>query len=312
MVPNAENTIVIGGGPGGASAAIYLARYRCPVLVFDAPAKVHGRTAHATSLENFLGHTGLVTGENFLERVGRQMDGFGIERRNEKVTKVEARQPVGFTVTTEGGVYAARYLIVAVGITDTMPNIEGLEAYYQHSVFRCPTCDWYQNRGKRIIIVADDDAGLTLAIELAVLEHPPAMSVIASRPGVIFSDSLQSEAAVFDIHTYSSPLIAVEGGDGFLQRVRLADATEVEADIMVTALGYSRLDLFLDAGSLQVERDKRGFIRVDPRTCESSYPDLFAVGPCNDGPDQVVIAAGEGALAATTIERRIISQLKFV
>lgn len=76
---------------------------------------------------------------------------------------------------------------------------------------------------------------------------------------------------------------------------------------MFTKLGHSRYDTFLDAGNISVEREpKEGFLKVDWYTLETSVKNLFAVGPCNDGPDQAIIAAGQGAMAALEIHRRLV------
>src|SRR4051812_30609148 len=105
------NTIIIGAGPGGASAAIYLARFCHQVTVIDAGEKVPGRTSMATGLRNFLGHTEPVSGSQFLTKIKEQLETYNIKIQEEKVIKVSKNLDDSFTVETDKPAqYSAKYL----------------------------------------------------------------------------------------------------------------------------------------------------------------------------------------------------------
>ncbi len=301
-------TIIIGAGPGGASAAIYLARFCHPVLLFDAPEEVHGRTFMAPDINNFLGETTPPTGPNFIERINNQLKNYPqIERRTEKVTKV-VRSEDGFKVTTTQGNYTAPHVILAIGLSDNMPPINGLDPYYDHAIFHCLTCDWYERRDKKIAVIANTDRGISTALMLNHLHRPPRLVVIPGQDGFDFSSAMRDQAKAADITVYESPIKELIGADGYLHSVKLADGTAVEVEVLFTKLGHQRFDQFLDAGAIEVERDPdEGFIKVDWRTVETSVKNLFAVGPCNNGPDQIIIAGGQGAMAALEIHTRLLA-----
>lgn len=304
-----HHTIVIGGGPGGASAAIYLARFCHPVIILDTPSEVHGRTSMATSLENFLGNTLPTPGPEFLSRVKVQLRNYNIPVHEEKVTKVSQKDN-GFSVeSSKGKSYPCRYLVVAIGVGDNMPEIDGLDPYFDTSIFHCLTCDWYEHRHLDAAVIANDDRGITTALALDAMNRPPSLVVIPAKAPT-FSEALLEKAKAKNIPVYTSPLKEVHGVFGNLQKVTLEDGTTVKAKVLFTKLGHFRYDQFLDKGGIKVDREEEeGFIKVDWRHFESSVKNLFAVGPCNDGPDQAIIAAGEGALAAMEIHNRILTDL---
>lgn len=309
MTTNKPKTIIIGAGPGGASAAIYLARYCHDVMLIDASHKIHGRTAMAGHVENFLGLVEPAPGQAILDNVAKQLQNFGITPVAEKVTKVSKENDSTFTVTTEeGNEHRADYVIVAVGVGDNMPKIDGLDPYYDHAIFHCLTCDWYWNRDKKAAVIANDDRGIETALMINGLHKAPLLTVIpAETPR--FSPELVIKAKANGIAVFESPLKELHGENGDLREVVLEDGTAVEAEVLFTKLGHKRYDKFLDEGGVVVEREPNGgFIKVDWQTFESSVSNLFAVGPCNEGPDQAIIAAGQGAMAALEVHRRIVNK----
>ncbi len=304
-----NQTIIIGGGPGGGSAAIYLARFCHPVTLIDAPKQVHGRTSMAPHLENFLGHLNPMRGEDFLACIRQQHQKFGVTLVEAKVTKVRHGPNQTFVVTTDQGQeYTARYIIVAVGVGDNMPEIDGLDPYYDRVLFHCLTCNWHENRHKKTIVIGNTDAAITSARAIVSMHRPPLISVIpAKKPR--FSHEARALAEQDDIAVYHSPLKELVGKNGHLHEVILEDGTHVAGEVIFTKLGHVRFDTFLDEGGIELQREAHeGGIKVNWRTFESSTHNLFAVGPCNEGPDQAIIAGGQGALAAIEIHQRILAE----
>ncbi|MFA5926767.1 MAG: NAD(P)/FAD-dependent oxidoreductase [Patescibacteria group bacterium] len=302
-----DKTIIIGGGPAGSSAAIYLARFCHEVILFDVPEKITGRTAVATNLKNFLGHAEVTPGQDFLRRIREQIANLPIECKEERVTTVRFSGDGFDVVTEEGNKYQARYVIVAVGVVDPIPPIDIPDEFFDHSVFHCPACDWYQNRRKKIAVVGNNDRTISEALIFKFMRPESAIAVILSDKASAFSAGMMSRAKKNGIDTYVSPISQLQGDEGYLEHIILEDGTRIQAEAIFTMLGHERLDRFLDEGGIEVERDDDGYIKVDFHSLESSHHNLFAVGPCNNGPDQAIIAGGEGALAAFEIHRRILT-----
>lgn len=305
---SSHKTIVIGGGPGGSAAAIYLARFNHDVLLLDAAHKIPGRTAEALHLENVLGFTRVTPGPEFMKDIHTQLQRFNIERREEVVTKVETTAE-GFTVMTDKPAhYKAEFVVVAVGVSDIMPSVPEVELYFGHSLFQCPTCNWYQTKDHKTGIISNDDAGITSALVFDAMKTGSCLFVVPDRPNPHYSPAMIKKASERNIKVLDCPVVSFNGKDGRLHSITLSDGTELEAEIIYTKLGVKRHDLFLDNGGTKVDRTPDGYLKIDYKTFETSVPNLFAVGPCNEGPDQVMISAGQGVSAAMEIHRRVLTE----
>jgi thioredoxin reductase (NADPH) len=302
-------SIIIGGGPGGSSTAIYLARFNHEVLLLDAPDKIPSRTAWALNLENVLGFTKPRPGPEFLKDVRHQLQRFQIERREELVTDVKRDATGGFLVmTSKPAQYHATYVILAVGVHDIMPDVPHLDDYFGQSIFQCPTCNWYQTKDQKTGIISNDDSGIKTALGFNVMQAGSASYVLPDRPNPSFSQTMITKAKIYNISVFEFPLISLKGKNGKLESIMLADETILDVEILYSKLGVKRHDTFLDMETANVDRDEDGYITVNFETLETSVVNLFAVGPCNTGPDQVMVAAGQGVSAAMEIHRRILTE----
>lgn len=307
-MPNEQtHTIIIGAGPAGASAAIYLARYCHAVTIFDAPSEVHGRTSMAPDIHNFLTYSEPVKGPAFMEKINAHLAKHPIERIEEKVVKVTRNDNIYTVTTNKGTVRRAGFVVLAVGLSDNMPEIDGLDPYYDNAIYHCLTCDWYERRDKKIAVIGNTDRAISTAAMIHDLHVPPKLVVIPANNKPQFSRETRALAKLKNIEVFDSPLMKLIGQDGFLHAVRLKDGAKVDVEVLFTKLGHKRFDQFLDEGGITVEREpNEGFIKIDWRTFETSMQNLFAVGPCNEGPDQAIISAGQGAMAALEIHKRIV------
>ncbi len=308
---NTYQVLIIGAGPAGASAALYLARFCHDVTLFDAHKKVQGRTVLAPDIHNLLSGIQPPTGPDFIKKINQQLELYPqITRLDEKVVTLSKNADI-FTATTDTGeYYEAKYVVLAIGLRDTMPPIDGLDLYYEHAIYHCLTCNWYERRDKKIAVVGDSDRAIRTAFMLATLHKPPSLVVVPGNKEFHYSQSMLEQAKIKEIPVYQSPIAELVGDDGWLHYITLADGTKLEIEILFTKLGHTRLDGFLDNGNIIVDREpEEGFIKVNFRTFETSVKNLFAIGPCNEGPDQVMIASGQGATAAIEIHDRILAEL---
>ncbi|MEO7795084.1 MAG: NAD(P)/FAD-dependent oxidoreductase, partial [Thermoanaerobaculia bacterium] len=139
------DAIIVGGGPGGLSAALWLGRCRRRLLLVDAGG---GRNAVAHGIHGLLTRDGLTPEE--LRRLGRQeLEPYGVEYRSSTVTAAR-RSTRGFEVTLETGeLLASRALVLATGVRDRLPRIDGFEAFYGATVHHCPYCDGWEHRDQK-------------------------------------------------------------------------------------------------------------------------------------------------------------------
>jgi thioredoxin reductase len=142
------DVIIVGGGPAGLSAALVLGRSRRRVLVCD-----NGRPRNAAShgLHGYLTRDGILPGE-LLRIGGEQLEPYGVEFRQIEAADAE-RDVGGFSVLLAGGeCVRSRLLLVATGVVDRLPEIDGVRELYGRSVFHCPYCDGWEMRDEPLAV----------------------------------------------------------------------------------------------------------------------------------------------------------------
>ncbi|MEW5744933.1 MAG: NAD(P)/FAD-dependent oxidoreductase [Nitrospirota bacterium] len=289
--------LIIGAGPGGLQAAIYLGRCNFEVLLID---RTGGRTWHAKHIENYFGHR-LVTGEELITT--------GIEQAKQFGTRVERGQVIGirkrdtFEVDTHTDTCRARFVIVSSGVYDILPPLENLYTFFGDSFHTCIDCDGYRTTGKKIVVMGDG---------IEAVNHAFAMKEMYTGDitVVVDADSIPPEYEE-ELSDEGIPLVKGEpvkllGGE-HLEAVELSSGERIPCEAVMSTYGYRRNDDFLSG--LELKKNQRGYY-VTSRDYESSLSGLYIVGPLNTGHDQVVIAAGEGAVAALDIKRAVLEQRK--
>src|SRR5688500_1159727 len=155
------DVVIVGGGPAGLSAALVLGRCRRRVLLCDAGTP---RNERARELHGYLTRDGIPPLD--LLRAGRnELERYGVELRDARVSDV-AVHPDGFTVTLTGDRVEARAVLLASGVTDTLPDIPGLDQCYGITAHHCPYCDGWEEREKAIAVIGHGAGGTGLALSL--------------------------------------------------------------------------------------------------------------------------------------------------
>jgi thioredoxin reductase (NADPH) len=287
--------IVIGGGPGGLQAAIYLGRYNFKAVLFNT---FGGRTGHAKHLENYLGIP-LISGTELLKTGIEQAKRFGVVVRNEKVDRVSGREG-GFEVQVGETIWRSRYIIAASGANETIAPFKNLPRFFGHSYHTCMICDGYRMTGKKIAVIDRTANGVRMSVGMKRM-YTNDVTFIAHgfSPAPIYRTLLEDEG-----------IGLVEGrpeelmGATTLEGVRMQDGRVVPCEAILGWGGITLNDKFLEG--LDLERDAEGFkIAVKPNG-ESSISGLFVVGALRAGHSQAIISAGQGAEAAIEISTRIV------
>jgi thioredoxin reductase (NADPH) len=287
--------LIIGGGPAGLTAAIYLARFHLDILIID-EGKSRARWIPCT--RNVSGFPDGISGKDLLAKMREQAQKYGAKILSERVTKLERDEKSGlFAATWGSGCVEAKKVLLATGIANRRPPMD--EALHDDALARgliryCPICDGYEVTDKRVGVIGSDRHGVAEALFLR--GFTPDITLIAPDKKMKLSpdDWAALEAA---------GIAAVDGP---------AEAVAISADFIVvdTADGHYTFDSVYPAlGSdthvqlaeqLGAALNEQGCIAVDSHQ-RTSVPGLYAAGDVVIGLDQISHAMGEGGVAATTI-----------
>lgn len=283
---------VIGGGPAGLVSSLYLGRFRRSVILFN------GGTPRASWIprtHNLLGYRGGISGAELLRRLRAQCDDVGVERVADSV-RIEEEGKSGFVVEGEKGSVRVRRVIIATGVEDVQPVVDGVADLRKRGLLRyCPICDAYEYSGKRIAVLAQDDHGLKTSLFL--VRFAKQVECLLSAECRV-SGALLRACATAGVRVHRARLTAMEPRPGGGIWLAFDHGRGVRAEIAYVALGAVVHDLAFR--HLGLERAEDGRLRAGARQA-LGVPGLFAVGDCVDSLAQISVAAGQAAVAATAI-----------
>lgn len=291
--------IVIGAGPAGLSASLFLARYLRRTLTFHHNSP---RNEYAHGIHGFLGHDGIGPLE-LLARGRDEVTSYGGLIMEACVTAVEAVSPEHFRVFIGGDerVFDARRLLLATGLRDLTPDCPGFREFYGSSVFHCPDCDGYEVRDKRVAVLAhgDNAVGFTENI-LTWTRH---VTLLTDQHEI--SDRAKLDA--LDVAVRTERVVALEGDTSTsqLQRVMFAEGEVLECDALFFNLGTELATDFHETLGCRLDPEC-GLLWVDD-TQQTSVKGVYAAGDITPHSQLAIVAAAEGAMAAIHIHRSLSS-----
>lgn len=283
--------VIVGAGPGGLSAAIYLGRaHKETLLVYQG----YRRTSLAKHIQNYLGFED-ITGPELINKGLRQAELYKVETLVATTTKVSFRKGF-FSIETSKKNITARSVVVAPGIDDVLPDIDNTHEFMGETFFTCFDCDGYHMTDKHVCIIGNGDSSARTA--LAVSQTYTEKVTLCTGKDDKVSPEYLGKLKKQNIAIIRKKAIHLNGREGKIESVEFEDGSSIKCDCVLSDLGYTRNDDFLSG--IELKRSKTGYIEVDEHY-ESSQKGLFVVGPLNTGPDQVTVAVGEGAQAAMHI-----------
>lgn len=288
------DSIIIGAGPGGLQAAIYLGRYNRDVLLLD---RGGGRTWHARRIENVLAHHE-IAGSEIIKRGIEQAKRFHV--RVESGHVVSVRKDDFFSVATPEAVYRSRFVIAASGVYDILPPVEQARRFLGSGYYTCLDCDGYKTTNKKIVVMGDSRHACRIAFSIKRM-YTRDITFIPYQFNL--PQSLRKKLQDERISVAAKKPVRIIGTDS-IEAVELEGGERIPCDAIMAHFGFQLNDDFLSG--LNLEKDAVKFKYVVSSVYESSLSGLYIVGPLNTGHDQVVIAAGEGAVAAIEINRRLL------
>jgi thioredoxin reductase (NADPH) len=292
---NIYDCIVIGAGPGGLQAAIYLGRFNRDVIIVD---RGGGRTRHARHIENFL--TQKTISGNDIIRIGmEQARDFNVKIENARVSRVVKKEY--FEVCAdENKTYVSKLLLVSSGVYDNLPDIENLHKFLGDGFFTCIDCDGYRTTDKKLVIIGNSIQTVHLAIAMKeMFTKDITLLLYTDKAPDEYKEELREENIELVIGKPEKII-----GETRIEALGLRDGQRIECEVIMSHFGFKLNDGFLS--ELNLKKDAKGFRYVVNHVYESSLRGLYIVGPLNTGNDQVVIAAGEGAVAAIDINKSLL------
>jgi thioredoxin reductase len=284
------DALVLGGGPAGLAAALWLARHRRRVGVVDG-GEPRNRSTSAT--HGYLGHDPIAPSE-LLARARAEVLAYPTASLLScRATGARPDGGGGFRVgTDEEERLSARRLVLATGVVDELPPVGGIEEHYGESVFHCPTCDGYEARDRDVVVLGWGAQVAGTALEL--LDWARRVTVVTG--GRAFEGDERHRQALARYRVPVKELEAAElvGTRGNLRCVRLSDGSEVECDLVFFSVAHHpRNEL---ARELECRLTQEGCVEVDDQ-CRTSVPGVFAAGDVTPGLQVVQVAAAKGAIA---------------
>jgi thioredoxin reductase len=291
------DVVIVGGAVAGLSAGLLLGRCRRDVVICDA-GRPRNRFSHA--MHGFLSREG-ISPKEFLEISRNQIARFpNVQFREGTVTRIE-REGDGFAVETGDGVrLKCRFVLLATGITDELPDLRGAEELYGRSLHHCPYCDGWEHRDEPLAVYGKGEAGIELASEMLVW----------SRDLIYFSDGVALAAPARDrlrglgVEIIETKIDALVGNNGSLEAIVLSDGKRVERKAMFF-IGPQHQNSEL-ARKLGCDLEE-GFVTCGEES-ETCVPGLYVAGNTSTGLQLAIVAAAEGARAAHAINTKLTEQ----
>ncbi|KAI8642952.1 thioredoxin reductase [Parasitella parasitica] len=317
MAPQHRPVAVIGSGPAGHTAAIYLARANLNPIVFEgmmangfAPG---GQLTTTTDVENFPGFPKGIMGGELMDLMRAQSEACGTTIETETITKLDcSARP--FKIWREGyeseaePTDTADAVVIATGASARRMNLPGEEEYWQKGISACAVCDGAAPifKAKPLVVIGGGDSAAEEAIYLT--KYASIVHVLVRRDQLraskVMGDRLKAHPKV-EIHFNTSPVECL--GDGNLLKTVTTvnnvtkEAGKIEASGLFYAIGHDPASGLVKG---QVELDSEGYIKTIPGSAETNVRGLFAAGDVQDKRyRQAVTSAGSGCMAALDAER---------
>lgn len=289
--------LVIGAGPGGLTAAVYLARYRRDFLVVDAGASRAGWIPVSHNLPAFPDG---IPGPELLARMRAAAERHGARVEAGEVRRLE-RAGDGFAADLGGRTVTARRVLLATGVDDVQPELPDLEDAVRRGLVRvCPICDAYEARDRKVAIIGYGKCRVREALLLRT--YTTDLTLLTLGRELELTGEERAELREAGVRLVEEPVSAIAAEGDQVAAWRMSSGVEHRFDVLYTALGLrarSGLATALGAG-----HDGDGALVVDEHQ-RTSVPGLYAAGDVVRGLGQVSVATGQAAIAATAINNSL-------
>jgi thioredoxin reductase len=291
--------IIVGAGPAGLSAALMLGRCRRTVLVCDIG---NPRNARSSGLHNYLTRDGITPAE-FLKLARQDVERYSsVELRSVEVVDATGSADGFRVVCADGRQLSARKLLLATGVVDELPDVEGLASLYGTSVHHCPYCDGWEWRDQPLAVYGCGEEGTALALGLTVWTDDV---VLCTDGPAQLSEKEREQLHAQDIEVREDRILRLDGSAGQLERIVFDNGEWLARRALFVCSGQHQRSAL--ARKLGARFTSHG--AVDTGSCEATeVPGLYVAGDSSKEAQFVIVAAAEGAEAGMAINKALLKE----
>ncbi len=299
MAEGLYDVIIVGGGPAGLSAALVLGRCRRRVIVCDAG---RPRNAASLALHGFITRDGIDPAE-FLEIARQQLGQYQtVELRKTEVSSAVRSGNVFEVTQANGESLTARKLLLATGVVDELPKLDGLRELYGKSVFHCPYCDGWEVRDQPLAVYGNGESGSGLAVELKLWSRDVVLCTDGPAKLTLAQEqSLQEHK----IAVREEKIARLDRVDGRLSHVVFTGAVKLSRHAMFFSSGQHPASEL--AKQLGCQFTEKGCVATGDYEA-TSVRGVYAAGDASHMVQFVIVAAAEGAQAAVAINKELVKE----
>ena len=301
---NEKDVAIIGLGPAGVSASIYLKRYGMNPVPFEKEL-IGGKTNYTEKIENYPGYLG-VKGPLLSQQFEKQLQQLDIKPIYKEISSLSLNDDGSFTVATQSGTQSFKYVIIANGLKQPEYHLKGEEQFARRGFSTCAICDGPFYKNKNVVIIGGGNAAFEEACYLATIcSH---VYLVARRREFRAQEEVIKRLKSFSNVTIYAPYEAIScSGSSSLEKVVIKNKeTQTEIELSVSGIFvYIGAVPSLDFLKIPDLVNEKGFIITDDNM-ETKVKNLYAIGDCRLTPlRQVITACNDGAIAATSIHRSL-------
>ena len=285
------DAVIVGGGPAGLSCALVLGRSCRTVLVCDSG---HYRNAPSDAMHGYLTRDGIAPGD-FLRHAREELRQYRVEYRAINVVDAAAIDD-GFRITmADNSPAEARKLVLATGVVDVVPPLQGIDQFYGKSVHHCPYCDGWEHRDESIAIYGRGKAAWGLAREMLTWSRK--LTIISDGPCELTGDQ-RDDLLHLLVDVREDRVARLAGTNGKIERIVFENGEELACGALFFCSGQQqRCDL---PEKLGCSFNPKGTVDTD-RWERTNVHGVYVIGDASRNVQFVIVAAAEGAIAAQRI-----------
>jgi thioredoxin reductase (NADPH) len=297
------DAIIVGGGPAGLTAGIYLARARYRVLLLEKD-QFGGQLLNIAWIENYPGFAEGVEGTKLASEMIGQATKYGVDLEQDQVTGIDSYSSCFSVNCRTGTAYTSSAIILASGSTSRKLNVPGEDKFHGQGVIHCALCDGGQFKNRVFAVCGGGDAGVTEALY---------MTNLASKVILIEAMSYLTATQIYQERAASNPKMEIHCGqkiveiigDDRVKAIVVADVSTtrketLHVDGLLVHVGVVPNTVYIE-GVVPLDASRR--VEVN-QNLETKVPGIFAAGDLRQGsPQQISVAVGDGAIAAIAAQR---------
>ncbi|KAB3537529.1 pyridine nucleotide-disulfide oxidoreductase [Bacillus safensis] len=289
---------IIGGGPAGLSAALVVGRGRKQVIVFDDELPRNRVTQES---HGFITNDGMTPFE--IRRAGEaDLQKYpNIKIKRSRIVDIQKKEERFTLLTHEGDTFKAKKIILATGLQDILPEIEGIHDVYGKTLFSCPFCDGWELKDKALALIAENQR----ALHMAKLLSNWTKDLIVFTNGHVLAEEDKVLLTAHSIQVIDVPIVSIDQDNGQLRSLQLANGETVKREGGFVASEFKQSAPFAEKLGCQMTKNTGIETDILGRTTVSG---VFACGDNLGGPAQLVLAAAAGSQAGMGVIHELVQE----